>query len=89
VTEDTFPTIHRRSQIIQKFQTELSPPEVALKTMLEKNKELKELIHHFKIAPETEPVGPLSMQLQGKMMNENYCMKKKNELTFVEFSKSL
>jgi len=65
ITEDTFPTIHRRLQIIQKVLAESSPPEVAFKAVVDKNKELKELILHYKSITENEPINPLSMQLQG------------------------
>jgi hypothetical protein len=42
VTEDVFPTIHRRSQIIRKEIAESHPVDNALKAIKEKNKEIQE-----------------------------------------------
>jgi len=66
-TEDTFPTVQRRSIIVRQETTELSPIECAYKTILEKNKELKDLIekHSPERPPPFPPLGELTMVLKG------------------------
>lgn len=44
ITEESFPTIHRRSQITNTVSVEVSPIETAYRTMKEKNLELQELL---------------------------------------------
>lgn len=67
ITEDSFPTIHRRSSIIKKVTTELSPLEIAFKTVSEKNKEIKELLvkHDLNNTQNPPPLQELTMVLKG------------------------
>ena len=63
ITEDTFPTIHRRSQIIRKDVKESHPIENAFKSVQEKNKELEEF--NSKFASENAQLQSFTMILKG------------------------
>lgn len=63
ITEDTFPTIHRRSQIVRKEVIETSPIENAYNAMKEKNKELEEFT--IRMRNDQEQLQRFTMVLQG------------------------
>jgi hypothetical protein len=66
ITEDTFPTIHRRSSIIKTAVVEVSPIENAIKSMKEKNQELLELaIKHDPSSDHLPPIQDFTMVLKG------------------------
>jgi DNA-binding transcriptional regulator GbsR (MarR family) len=73
-TEDTFPTIHRRSQIIRKDVKESHPIENALKTIQEKNKELEEF--NSKFANDSEQLQRFTMVLKGlqQLLENSYLL---------------
>ena len=63
VTEDSFPTIHRRSEIIQKAEVLVSPIDYALVTVMEKNKEIVQIISKHESGKEN--ISPFTMVLKG------------------------
>jgi len=65
ITEDTFPTIHRRSEIVRHHEVELSPVDNALSVMTNKNIELREMIERYQKGPENSNISPFTMILKG------------------------
>jgi len=67
ITEDSFPTVHRRSPIVRVAGKELSPVENAYKAIKDKNKELRELLVKYDDADKTAPAHfqEFTMVLQG------------------------
>jgi len=63
-TEDSFPTIHRRSQIISTTSREISPIDNAFESIHSKNNELVELVTSHKVNPD-EKLQNFSMVLKG------------------------
>jgi len=63
-TEDTFPTIHRRSLITKKQQKELDPLYNAWKAVKDKNKDIIELMQILDSNPDS-PLNDFTMVLQG------------------------
>lgn len=64
ITEDTFPTIHRRSEIKRKVVTELSPIENAVSSVRQKNREIEELSIRYR-ENENEKLSNFTMILKG------------------------
>ena len=64
ITEDAFPTIHRRSEIIQKLEVMVSPIDNALNSILEKNKELQQIVFKHENGTK-ENISPFTMILKG------------------------
>eukprot|EP01114_Cavostelium_apophysatum_P020900 TRINITY_DN713_c0_g1_i1.p1 TRINITY_DN713_c0_g1~~TRINITY_DN713_c0_g1_i1.p1 ORF type:complete len:1705 (+),score=520.73 TRINITY_DN713_c0_g1_i1:76-5190(+) len=67
ITEDTFPTILRRSQIVNQINVEVSPLENAYKAMKEKNIELQGLLikHDEEKNPHPPAVQEFTMVIKG------------------------
>jgi len=63
ITEDTFPTIHRRSEVIKKVEVTLSPVENAVNSIKDKNKELTLNIQKYYLIKEY--ASPFTMLLNG------------------------
>lgn len=63
ITEDSFPTIHRRSKISQKLVVEVTPIENALRTISDKNRELTLLLSKF--SENKASVQEVTMVLKG------------------------
>jgi dedicator of cytokinesis protein 3 len=63
ITEDSFPTIHRRSKILKQNEIILSPIDNAVNTIQEKNKELLEIIGKHESMKDN--VSPFTMVLKG------------------------
>jgi len=63
-TADSFPTIHRRTEILQVTQEELSPIENAVATINSKNSELNRLIEQYKLGSQPS-LAPFTMVLTG------------------------
>eukprot|EP00026_Physarum_polycephalum_P000045 Phypoly_transcript_00045.p1 GENE.Phypoly_transcript_00045~~Phypoly_transcript_00045.p1 ORF type:complete len:1883 (+),score=230.21 Phypoly_transcript_00045:40-5688(+) len=64
ITEDTFPTIHRRSEIIRHHEVELSPIDNALAAVNLKNNELHEMIERYQKRTVVN-ISPFTMILKG------------------------
>jgi len=64
LTEDTFPTIHRRSEVVRHHEVELSPVDNALAVMTSKNNELREMIERYQKSSEAN-ISPFTMVLKG------------------------
>jgi len=65
ITEDIFPTIHRRSEIIRHHEAELSPVDHALAVMNSKNAELREMIERYQKGLPSNNISPFTMVLKG------------------------
>jgi len=63
-TQDAFPTIHRRSEIISRSTTETTPLENAIRSVESKNDEILQMIARYTTAPTTN-VNPFTMLLSG------------------------
>jgi len=63
ITEDSFPTIHRRSEVIKKVEVTLSPVENAVNSIKDKNKELVANIEKY--YQSKEYASPFTMLLNG------------------------
>eukprot|EP01132_Coremiostelium_polycephalum_P004848 gene4848-6043_t len=64
VIQDTFPTIHRRSEIIKRYDVELAPIDNAVNTIIGKNSELIEMISKHEHGTESS-ISPFTMVLKG------------------------
>eukprot|EP01133_Synstelium_polycarpum_P010994 gene10994-12806_t len=64
VIQDTFPTIHRRSEIVKRYEVELSPIENAVNTVIGKNVELVEMSGKHENGNEAN-ISPFTMVLKG------------------------
>ncbi|KYQ90993.1 DOCK family protein [Tieghemostelium lacteum] len=65
-TESSFPTIHRRSEVIKKSQVDLSPLENAINSVSQKNEELDEMVKKYERSPQLN-LNPLAMALNGSI----------------------
>lgn len=64
ITEDSFPTIHRRSEVVRHHEVELSPVDNALTVVNSKNNELREMIERYQKSNESN-ISPFTMVLKG------------------------
>eukprot|EP00002_Diphylleia_rotans_P033952 TRINITY_DN726_c0_g1_i1.p1 TRINITY_DN726_c0_g1~~TRINITY_DN726_c0_g1_i1.p1 ORF type:complete len:1627 (-),score=400.74 TRINITY_DN726_c0_g1_i1:247-5127(-) len=64
--KDAFPTIHRRSEVVERVSVELSPVENAAKSVQSKNKDLEEFVNRFtKPDVDKSQLSSFSMLLNG------------------------
>ena len=63
LTEDAFPTIHRRTEITKKTEINVSPIDNAINTVVDKNKELNHIIAKHESGKEN--ISPFTMVLKG------------------------
>ncbi|GAM25576.1 hypothetical protein SAMD00019534_087510 [Acytostelium subglobosum LB1] len=64
IIKDTFPTIHRRSEIIKRYEVNLSPIDNAVNTVIGKNNELMEMSTKHENGVEAN-LSPFTMVLKG------------------------
>ncbi|EFA76537.1 hypothetical protein PPL_10305 [Heterostelium album PN500] len=64
VIQDTFPTIHRRSEIVRRYEINLSPIDNAVNTVSGKNSELMEMCNKHEHGNESN-ISPFTMVLKG------------------------
>ncbi|EGC34574.1 hypothetical protein DICPUDRAFT_34798, partial [Dictyostelium purpureum] len=63
-THSSFPTIHRRAEVIKKQVVDLSPIENAINSVFTKNEELDEMVKKYEKNPQLN-LNPLAMALNG------------------------
>lgn len=66
LTDSSFPTIHRRAQVIKKLHVDLSPIENAINSVSSKNEELDEMVKKYEKSPQLN-LNPLAMALNGSI----------------------
>ncbi|EGG18369.1 DOCK family protein [Cavenderia fasciculata] len=66
IADSSFPTIHRRAEVIKKEQTELTPIENAVNSVDLKNEELAEMVKKYLANPQLN-LNPLAMALNGSI----------------------
>ncbi|EFA84626.1 DOCK family protein [Heterostelium album PN500] len=64
ITDSTFPTIHRRAEVIKKKEVEVSPVENALNSVTQKTTDLEEMISKYELNQQLN-LNPLAMALNG------------------------
>eukprot|EP01113_Clastostelium_recurvatum_P048136 TRINITY_DN869_c0_g1_i1.p1 TRINITY_DN869_c0_g1~~TRINITY_DN869_c0_g1_i1.p1 ORF type:complete len:2087 (-),score=649.48 TRINITY_DN869_c0_g1_i1:81-5777(-) len=69
ITEDVFPTIHKRSQVVARHEEQVHPIDHAIAIMSAKNQEVSELVERFQQVPPTQAgsvnLSPLTVVLKG------------------------
>lgn len=65
VTDDTFPHLLRRSEVVECFTTEISPLENAIRTMVLKNRDLVNLERKYDKLSENVSCNPFTMCING------------------------
>ncbi|KAK5575410.1 hypothetical protein RB653_006543 [Dictyostelium firmibasis] len=66
LTDSSFPTIHRRAEVIKKLHVDLSPIENAINSVSSKNEELDEMVKKYEKSPQLN-LNPLAMALNGSI----------------------
>ncbi|EGG21230.1 SH3 domain-containing protein [Cavenderia fasciculata] len=64
ILQDSFPTIHRRSEIVRRYEVELSPIDNAVNSVMSKNTELNEMSIKHENGNDTN-ISPFTMILKG------------------------